>query len=96
MRIDTSNLQRAYNYSTGNVNKVITKDNIAKKTKISDDNVFERKYKSNDLITSGERKFFVNMFPESTKQIMTHEVFTRSGRIKEVALSKGTIIDGRI
>jgi len=48
------------------------------------------------LITSKERNFFKQMFPESSDQIDRHIVFNRNGRTQAYSYAKGTIIDGRV
>lgn len=96
MRIDTYNLQKAYNLN-GLSNGI--KPNSAIKNVANQGDKFADSLSSlnrNKIITGAERKFFVNMFPESSKQLMTHEVFTRNGRIQSSAIEKGTLIDGKI
>jgi len=98
MNVDTINLQKAY----GGLNSV--KKNIPNKSNVQIqpfDNIKENKsgfsaeLSTSQLITGNERNFFVNMFPESSKQLMTHEIFTRTGKVTETAVPKGTIFDGK-
>jgi hypothetical protein len=98
MRVDTINIQKAYG-GLNSVKKTIPNKpdaEIQPFDKIKENkSSFSAELSTSQLITGNERNFFVNMFPESSKQIMTHEVFTRTGKIKESAFEKGTIFDGR-
>ncbi|MBX3043841.1 MAG: hypothetical protein KIT33_13830 [Candidatus Kapabacteria bacterium] len=98
MKIDTFNLQRAYNLNTLRNDAIEVKSNSSVK-KLSENNTQAstlEKYNHKRIVTGDERKFFVNMFPESSKQLMTHEVFTRAGKLQNSAIQKGSLIDGRI
>ena len=48
------------------------------------------------IITTNERNFFKELFPENSLQIENHTLFTRNGRLQTLGQQKGTIIDGRI
>ncbi len=48
-----------------------------------------------EIITNKERDFFINMFPESSEQLARHQVFNRNGKVEDVNIYKGTIVDGR-
>lgn len=96
MIINTNNLQRAYSIHglsggikpSETVKPSINIDSDASHSQIS--------LKKNTVITGAERQFFAKMFPDNTKQILTHEVFTRSGKLQSELLEKGSLIDGRI
>ncbi len=47
------------------------------------------------LITSKEREFFINMFPENSESLEKHVLFNRNGRLQNHNLTKGLIVDGR-
>lgn len=98
MRMDTISLQRAY--FNGNVNNpgLVGKSRNIASTEQGMDSTADgvNSGRNKRIITGAERKFFVNMFPESSKQLMTHEVFNRSGKLQSQTVSKGSIIDGRI
>ncbi|MBM2815144.1 MAG: hypothetical protein HW421_1906 [Ignavibacteria bacterium] len=51
--------------------------------------------KSEKLLTSKEREFFMKMFPENSEKIMNHVLFNRSGRLQSTNVRKGMIVDGR-
>ncbi len=96
MRIDANNLQRAYSINgisggikpSEKVKPSINIDNDESQSLVS--------LKKNKIITGAERQFFANLFPDNTKQMMTHEVFTRSGKLQSGTFQKGSLIDGRI
>lgn len=90
MRIDTLNLHRAY----GSINtiKKTPKEIVNSNKNLTINNDLHK----NQIITNKERVFFATMFPENTNRIMSHEVFTHNGKIKESAVEKGTIFDSKI
>lgn len=49
-----------------------------------------------NIITPIERKYFQNMFPESSELIEKHELFTRNAKIQNPDLRKGYLVDGKI
>jgi|GEM_PF-4986588 len=53
----------------------------------------ERLDRSKDLISTSEKQFFKELFPESTQQIDSHIVFNRSGKIQSSNVRKGVILD---
>lgn len=98
MKVDSYSLQRVY----GNFNQV---NRVATKKQINENKSFENvnnkiddneKLETKSIITSSERNFFVNMFPESSERLKTYEVFTRNGKVSQSAVAKGTVFDSRI
>ncbi len=47
------------------------------------------------IITSQEREFFINMFPQNSEQLENHVVFNRNGKLQSSNVSLGRIVDGR-
>jgi hypothetical protein len=47
------------------------------------------------IITPGERKFFVKLFPESSEQIQKHVLFNKNGKLQQSHVDKGIIFDGK-
>lgn len=99
MRIDTVSFQRTYGGESAarvshlqsgfsmNISLTDIKDRLS---------ISSSADSSAKVITSRERNFFIQMFPESSIQLEQHELFTRNGKLTSVAAGKGTIIDGRI
>jgi len=48
------------------------------------------------LVSSKERKFFKNMFPENAAQLDKHVLFNRNGRVQTANMAKGSIFDAKI
>jgi hypothetical protein len=96
MRIDTNNLQRAY--SINGLSGGIKPANMVKPASNADDSSPQSlsTLKRSKIITGAERQFFANLFPDNSKQMMTHDVFTRSGKLQSGVIEKGAFIDGRI
>ncbi len=52
---------------------------------------------NNDLYTlsSSEREFFMQMFPENSEQIKNYTLFNRNGKLQTPDINKGILFDGR-
>lgn len=53
----------------------------------------DRLSEQKELISSSEKQFFKELFPDSSQQIDSHVVFNRSGRIQSNNVRKGVILD---
>lgn len=51
---------------------------------------------TNALISTSERNYFKQLFPESAEQIDKHVVFNRNARVQSQGIGKGMIIDGKV
>ena len=49
-----------------------------------------------NIITSKERDFFINMFPANSEQLKRHTIFNINGQLQSTNISKGKLVDGRI
>lgn len=96
-------------YSNPYVNRVdgygygITKPNKTQQTTDSQkvearDNKYGYKLNNNpqEIVSDQERKFFMKLFPENSRQIERHVLFDQRGRLQTPSISKGQIIDGRV
>jgi len=52
--------------------------------------------KPDKIISTKERNFFKEMFPDSSNAIENHVLFTRNGSLQNLNLQKGSIVDGKI
>ncbi|MDX9791195.1 MAG: hypothetical protein RBT61_10225 [Candidatus Kapabacteria bacterium] len=99
MRIDTLNLNKVYNLNgtNGLNNRINSTTSIKSEETENDITVNVRNYDTEKKLISGaERNFFINMFPESSKQIAKYEIFTGNGKLVNTVSRLGTIIDGKI
>ena len=48
-----------------------------------------------NIITTKERDFFINMFPANSEQLKRHTIFNKNGQIQSTNVSKGKIVDGK-
>jgi hypothetical protein len=76
-------------FEISNQKKNESSDNVANK------NMNGSSLNSNNILTRGEREFFINMFPENTEQIEKHVLFTRNGKLQKAGNVKGEIVDGK-
>ena len=53
-----------------------------------------KKATEDTLLTSKERTFFKQMFPENSEQIDKHVLFNKNGKTQTIATTKGTVFDG--
>jgi hypothetical protein len=96
MSIGTLNLHKIYNLNSTNNTQIAKRiENYENITKIQENNSGSNSG-SNRIITNSERNFFVNLFPDNSKQLMQHEVFTYNGKLQKAGFEKGSIIDGKI
>lgn len=65
------------------------------KLKIEDKNLNGKPFHGDTVtLSSNEREFFANLFPENSELIKKHVLFNRHGKIETPATSKGTLFDG--
>ncbi len=48
------------------------------------------------LLNNKERNFFKKMFPENSRQIENHILFTRNAKVLNAAQSKGSLLDAKV
>lgn len=94
LRNDGEERQVSQSEIAGKTFKTESKKATDKNDTISQENNILRN--PNKLITSQERRFFKKMFPESAQQIENHILFNRNGKVNTPAVTKGTIVDGRV
>lgn len=85
----------------GNPPKINDVNNLTRTSKTNNDNSVEvnqylKNFDPNKVITKQERKYFMNMFPESQEIIEKHVLFNRNAKIQSPEIQKGRLIDGRI
>lgn len=90
------NLLNAYknNYTT-NLESELSKNGIALQKNNLKQEVTKANIEQNDILTTKERNFFKQMFPENSTQIEKHVLFNRNGKLQTVEISKGMIFDGK-
>lgn len=97
MRIDAVNAYNNANYvNPGKKPEQLNKTPDQSKRLASQENQKNQESQRQNLISSEERNFFINMFPESSAQLEKYELFTRNGSVRNTNAQKGVIIDGRI
>lgn len=51
---------------------------------------------SKNLISKSERKYFAELFPDNSLQIEKHVLFNRNGKVTEINLNQGRLLDRKI
>lgn len=51
---------------------------------------------SKNLISKSERKYFADLFPDNSLQIEKHVLFNRNGKVTEINLNQGRLLDRKI
>jgi len=90
------NLLNAYkNNYTSNLENELSKNGVALQKNNLKKEASKEKIESKEILTTKERNFFKQMFPENSAQIEKHILFNRNGKLQTVQISKGMIFDGK-
>lgn len=48
-----------------------------------------------NIVSQSERHYFENLFPDSSSLLQNHILFNRSGKITEMNVNKGSLLDAK-
>jgi hypothetical protein len=78
-----------------NENLGIERDRNQVKKQDIEQNKRETLKAKDNVITTKERDFFIDMFPDNTEQLKKHTLFNRNGKLMSTNVNKGTMLDGK-
>lgn len=73
--------------------KVEENQNIASPEALKQSPIVDKFEKSSQAVSSEEKKFFMNLYPENSKEIMDYHFYERNGKLSGVSV--GSLLDKR-